>query len=965
MSNYGLINNLSALPLHSTNQYDSELIVVDNNAGRPITARASYITNLTDLTVTLSAGNFDIGSFHIQDPGEGGLKANVVSVGVGQGALRVLTQDLDSVHDSISIGDINGKFAHVTNSALNVFTTNGISAVSVTNFPTQLTAVSVTNQLTGITVLNPVTTLTITNSTIEVSNDIGSPLNISGSVSATILNPITAVTVNNLSTYIGGLTSVIATANNQINTNTFLNTLTSQGATEINLTSVGNTLLNVLTANVATSNNQTVTNTLLNSITANQATSFNQTTTNSLLNALTGNNATNANQLITNTLLNSLTASQATEITLQKTLTANNATASNQVVTNTLLNNLTANVATAVNQVNTNTLLNSITANQSIEITLQKSLTANNATAVNQVTTNSLLNSLTANVATAANQTTTNTLLNSVTANQVTQTSLQQTLTANSVYGTTSNQPIYATITSPVSNILVNAALPITYADSAQMDQASRLRVASPQTQWWYVASIDKDGDVRYNESFVGGASSIYVQNLASVNLTSGTTSVSGQALRASRRRHKIIPGLSHEYTGVFNWDGQQANVVKRIGIFTGFNGYFFELSGTNAMNAVVRRRLIDGTLVEERVNQTSWNGDKLDGTGPSGENWNALTTTAAITGWISTSTVTPQNAIPVYNVVYGLSAGQAQNFRQGTKATITGITPSGYNAIATISNFDTTTNRLTATYLFNPGVSASNASAGSMVQTGYHMEHTYWIDFMGGRTNRVRFGKASDYGKIVLHTFRFDGLLGTAYENAPTLTERKEIFNVGTPTSYPSFTVMGNAFNVEAAVDITPNFNVAANNAGVAVDTNQEFPIVGVGLRAGEPYQRADLQIQQVYLTDLANSNSGDEFGTIYWRLVLNPSIQGTIPTPTNIGKASRMWAYTTSNTVSGGTDLLGGYVVSKASEFSNTALNFLNMGSNIDNTDADKVVLVAKLLQKGHAASNIVATINFVEAL
>ena len=161
MANYGLINNLSALPLHSTNQYDSELIVVDNNAGRPITARASYITNLSDLTITLAAGNLDVGAFHIQDPGPSDLKANVVPVGIGQGALRVLTQDLDSVHDSISIGDINGNFAYVTNSALNVFTTNGISAVSVTNFPNQLTAVSVTNQLTGITVLNPITAVGI------------------------------------------------------------------------------------------------------------------------------------------------------------------------------------------------------------------------------------------------------------------------------------------------------------------------------------------------------------------------------------------------------------------------------------------------------------------------------------------------------------------------------------------------------------------------------------------------------------------------------------------------------------------------------------------------------------------------------------------------------------------------------------------------------------------------------------
>jgi hypothetical protein len=55
----------------------------------------------------------------------------------------------------------------------------------------------------------------------------------------------------------------------------------------------------------------------------------------------------------------------------------------------------------------------------------------------------------------------------------------------------------------------------------------------------------------------------------------------------------------------------------------------------------------------------------------------------------------------------------------------------------------------------------------------------------------------------------------------------------------------------------------------------------------------------------------------------------------------------------------------MSKASENLSTALNFLNMGSNIDNTDADKVVLVAKLVQKGHAASSVVATMNFVEAL
>jgi hypothetical protein len=39
--------------------------------------------------------------------------------------------------------------------------------------------------------------------------------------------------------------------------------------------------------------------------------------------------------------------------------------------------------------------------------------------------------------------------------------------------------------------------------------------------------------------------------------------------------------------------------------------------------------------------------------------------------------------------------------------------------------------------------------------------------------------------------------------------------------------------------------------------------------------------------------------------------------------------------------------------------------MGSNIDNTDSDKIVVVAKLLNKGTANSSLVATMNFIEAL
>jgi hypothetical protein len=46
-------------------------------------------------------------------------------------------------------------------------------------------------------------------------------------------------------------------------------------------------------------------------------------------------------------------------------------------------------------------------------------------------------------------------------------------------------------------------------------------------------------------------------------------------------------------------------------------------------------------------------------------------------------------------------------------------------------------------------------------------------------------------------------------------------------------------------------------------------------------------------------------------------------------------------------------------------TALNFLNMGSNLAYDDADKVVFLVKLLVGGSSNSDIVASIDFTESL
>jgi hypothetical protein len=567
------------------------------------------------------------------------------------------------------------------------------------------------------------------------------------------------------------------------------------------------------------------------------------------------------------------------------------------------------------------------------------------------------------------------TITNPVTALNITNTvavSTTQTFPVSVVNPTTT---MNVTVTNPGS-----AAAFVTYADGPQLDANHRLRVVLPQQSWWYISSVDKDGDLRLIETATPGASSIFVQNIASVTMIPGTSST-GSIIRASRRRFKVRPGVSHQWSGTVNFDGQDDGTIKRLGLFTNYNGMFFELSGAD-LNVVVRRRLTDGTLAEERVNRNNFNGDKLDGNGPSGQNWSTV-----LSGSINAGTNRWPVAIAgdgnVYNTEFTYSDNALSALKPGTKATILGVTPSGYNGTAAIAAVNTTTNKLTATYVIDPGTYSSVSNA-TITHNGYHNAHTLFFEFNGGRTAVTHFGINGSAGPTYLHTFDFSNTLGLQYESAPALMDRKEILNYKALSYNPSMTIDGTTFVVEAETELNPGFGVARNDNYLLLDYNSpsggdktEYPLLALGLRTGEPYQRSDIQIQSISIVDINNIGGSNNGGAVAWRLLLNPTLSGTLPTPTNIGKTSRQWAYTTSSdhTTNGvnlsagansqGIELLAGYATSNATIDVKTALNFLNMGSNIDYTDADKVVLMVKQLSPAAKDAWIVATVNLIEAL
>jgi len=124
----------SVPPTYNTGMAETFSWVPVEGAGRPLFAKATYIANFEDFSVSLSAAELSISSISLKD-GNSGRLADVEDVG-GINALRVLTQNLDPVIDTISIADVNNNPVTVTSatSSLNVNVTNA------STFPTIITS---------------------------------------------------------------------------------------------------------------------------------------------------------------------------------------------------------------------------------------------------------------------------------------------------------------------------------------------------------------------------------------------------------------------------------------------------------------------------------------------------------------------------------------------------------------------------------------------------------------------------------------------------------------------------------------------------------------------------------------------------------------------------------------------------------------------------------------------------------
>ena len=180
---------------------------------------------------------------------------------------------------------------------------------------------------------------------------------------------------------------------------------------------------------------------------------------------------------------------------------------------------------------------------------------------------------------------------------------------------TTQILPISGSVTvlNPVSTVNITGSVATNF-NPTQVDAFNRLRVSNPLTLF--------DSSHRYRDNNLWSTLSADGGSVA-FNLTQGlmdlnvTNAAGASALRETTKVFAYQPGKSLLVMNTFVMGASATGLVQRVGYFGNENGIYFQMEDDAI--SFVERSIVTGSLVNTAIPRSNWNGDKLDGTGPSG----------------------------------------------------------------------------------------------------------------------------------------------------------------------------------------------------------------------------------------------------------------------------------------------------------------------------------------------------------
>ena len=154
----------------------------------------------------------------------------------------------------------------------------------------------------------------------------------------------------------------------------------------------------------------------------------------------------------------------------------------------------------------------------------------------------------------------------------------------------------------------------ISFANTPNIDAFGRLRTSTPFTLFDSSHRFADNGLWSTSTATSGTATFNANQGLVDLAVTSASGS---EVIRETTKVFSYQPGKSLLVLSTFVMSPAKTNLRQRIGYYGTNNGLYVQLN--NSTLSFVERSLVTGVVTETTVNQSSWNVDPMDGSGPSG----------------------------------------------------------------------------------------------------------------------------------------------------------------------------------------------------------------------------------------------------------------------------------------------------------------------------------------------------------
>ena len=342
------------------------------------------------------------------------------------------------------------------------------------------------------------------------------------------------------------------------------------------------------------------------------------------------------------------------------------------------------------------------------------------------------------------------------------------------------------------------------------VDAFNRLKVSNPFT------IFDSQNRYQLNSKWdtLTGAGGTVVYNANESSFSCITNTVSGaKIITETKRVFPYQPGKSLLIFYTFAMDSAKKGLRQRAGYFGENNGIYLERN-ENGIYFVLRSSVTGAVDNSREVLQSEWNGDPMDGSGPSG---------------------------------------------------------------------------------VNIDVSKANIM---------------WIDIEWLGVGDVRCGFIIDGRPIVAHTFRNANTYSTTYMTTACLPLRGEIENLGPVTSTSTMKLICASVQSEAGYSgFQKTYNVTKNNytGTTLTSVGQIYPLISLRLNSS----RLDSIVIPAKVSSSIEETGSNKQNTVQYSLYLNATISGG----SWVTHSNQNVDYnTTASTITGGTEIVGGYINSSS---------------------------------------------------